>query len=163
MAVSHSVDQEGYTRRRRRRRRSTVSVGPGMILGLVGAIGIVVSMFLSWRVGSVHPSEIPAAFLWDRGATSDPSFLIYLIPLAALLAIGSLVPGGAALRLLAGIGTLVVVGLFAYQLHRVTDAFGADFGDALDPGFYVAGVGGLIGFVSGFLPTTYASRRVVVD
>jgi hypothetical protein len=138
-----------------------MAIGPGMILGLVGAIGIVVSMFLSWRVGSVHPSEIPAAFLWDRGAASDPSFLIYLIPLAVLLVVGSLFPGGAGLRLLAGLGTLVVVGVFAYQLHRVTDAVGADFGDALDPGFYIAGIGGLIGFVSGFLPTTYAVRRVV--
>jgi hypothetical protein len=159
MAVS-SVDQERYTRRQR---RATRTIGPGMILGLVGAIGIVVSMFMSWRVGSVHPSGIPAAFLWDRGATSDPSFLIYLIPLAALLVIGAFVPGGAAVRLLAGLGTLVVVGLFAYQLHRVTDALGTDFGNALDPGFYVAAIGGLVGFVSGFLPTTYVSRRVVAD
>jgi hypothetical protein len=155
MAVSHS----GYARRRH---RSTMAIGPGMIVGLMGAIGVVVSMFLSWRIGSVHPSEIPAAFLWDRNATSDPSFLIYLIPLAVLLVVGSVIPGGALLRLIAGVGTLVVVGVFAYQLHRVTNAIGADFGDALDPGFYVAAIGGVVGFVSGFLPTTYASRREVV-
>ena len=160
MAVSQSVEQQEYTRRSRRARRT---IGPGMVLGLLGAIGIVVSMFLSWRVGSVHPSEIPAAFLWDRGVTSDPSFLIYLIPLAALLTIGALLPGAGALRLLAGLGTLVVVGLFAYQLHRVTDALGTDFGNALDPGFYVAAIAGLVGFVSGFLPTTSVSRRVVAD
>jgi hypothetical protein len=159
MAVSHPVDQEGYARRRQ---RPTLSIGPGMILGLVGAIGIVVSMFLSWRIVSVQPSEIPAAFLWDRNATSDPSFLIYLIPLAMLLALGSVIPGAAGLRLVAGLGTLVVVGIFAYQLHRVTDALGTGFGDALDPGFYVAGIAGVVGFVSGFLPTTYASRRTVV-
>jgi hypothetical protein len=119
-------------------------------------------LFLSWRIGSVQPSEIPAAFLWDRNATSDPSFLIYLIPLAVLLALGSVVPGGAALRLVAGLGALLVVGVFASQLHRVTDALGTSFGDALDPGFYVAGIAGVVGFVSGFLPTTYASRRTVV-
>jgi hypothetical protein len=45
----------------------------------------------------------------------------------------------------------------------VTDALGTDFGNALDPGFYVAAIGGLVGFVSGFLPTTYVSRRVVAD
>jgi hypothetical protein len=161
MAVSHHVDQEGYTRRERRQ-RSTMTIGPGMILGIVGAVGIVVSLFLSWRIGSVHPSEIPASFLWDRNATSEPSFLIYLIPLAVLLAVGSFIPGGAALRLVAGVGTLVVVGLFAYQLHRVTDAIGADFVDALDPGFYVAAIGGVLGFVSGFLPTTFAARRAAV-
>jgi hypothetical protein len=159
MAVSHPVDQEGYARRRP---RPTLAIGPGMILGLVGAIGIVVSMFLSWRIGSVQPSEIPAAFLWDRNATGDPSFLIYLIPLAVLLALGSVIRGGAALRLVAGLGTLVVVGIFAYQLHRVTDALGTGFGDALDPGFYVAGIAAVVGFVSGFLPTIYASRRTVV-
>jgi hypothetical protein len=159
MAVSHSVDQEGMADRRG---RSSLAIGPGMILGIVGAIGIVVSMFLSWQVGSVHPSEIPASFLWDRNGTSDPSFLVYLIPLAAILAIGSFIRGGAALRLLAGLGTLAVVGLFAYQLHRAIDA--NDFTDALDPGFYVAAIGGVLGFVSGFLPTTYASRRrAVVD
>jgi hypothetical protein len=160
MAVSHRVDQEGYGRRRH---RPTMAIGPGLIVGILGAIGIVVSMFLSWRTGSVHPDEIPASFLWDRGATSDPSFLIYLIPLAALLVIGSVIPGGALLRLVAGVGTLVVVGVFAYQLHRVTDAIGADFVDALDAGFYVAAIGGVLGFVSGFLPATYASRRVVAD
>jgi hypothetical protein len=159
MAVSHPVDHEGYARRRH---RPTLAIGPGMMLGIVGAIGIVVSMFLSWRIGSVQPSEIPAAFLWDRNATGDPSFLIYLIPLAALLAFGSVVPGGAVLRLVAGLGTLVVVGVFAYQLHRVTDALGTGFADALDPGFYVAGIAGVVGFVSAFLPTTYTSRRAVV-
>jgi hypothetical protein len=161
MAVSHSVDQERIADRRG---RSSVAIGPGMIVGIVGAIGIVVSMFMSWRVGSAHPSDIPASFLWDRNATGDPSFLVYLIPLAVILAIGSFIRGGTALRLLAGLGTMVVVGLFAYQLHRVTSAIGADFTDALDPGFYVAGIAGLLGFVSGFLPTTYASRRrAVVD
>jgi hypothetical protein len=158
MAVSHHVDREGYFGRH----RPSLAVGPGMVIGLVGAIGIVVSMFLSWRVGSVHPSEIPASFLWDRNATSEPSFLIYLIPLAALLAIGSLIPGGGPLRLLAGVGTMIVVGIFAYQLHRVTDAIGVDFTDSLDPGFYAAAAAGVVGFVSGFLPTTYASRGTVV-
>ena len=156
MAVSQPVHRGRFSGRP----HWGVTVGPGMIVGLIGAIGIVVSMFMSWRVPSVHPSEIPAAFLWDRTSTSDPSFLIYLIPLAGLLAIGALMPGGAALRLVAGIGMLVVVGVFAYQLHRITDALNADFGDALDPGFYVATIAGLVGFVSGFLPT-FASRRTV--
>ena len=38
--------------------------GPGMILGLVAALAVVVSLFLPWRTGGVHPSDIPAAFLW---------------------------------------------------------------------------------------------------
>jgi hypothetical protein len=130
-----------------------------MIVGAIATIALVVSMFMSWRAGGVHPSDIPAAFLWDRQATGDPSFLIYLIPLAVLLGIGSFVRGGAGLRIVAGLLTLIVVGVFAYQLHEVTDRLGVSFSDALEPGFYVAAVAGLGGLVSGFVPTMVSSRR----
>jgi hypothetical protein len=80
--------------------------------------------------------------------------------LAALLGIGSLMRGSAALRMFAGFLSMVVVGLFAYQLHELTNAFNTSFNDALDPGFYVAGIAAVVGFVSGFLPTTLASPRV---
>ena len=148
MTVSH-VPRESY-----RVHRWGFSGGPGMIVGAAATIALVVSMFMSWRVGSAHPSEIPAAFLWDRNATGDPSLLIFLIPLAALLGIGSFVRGGAALRLFAGFLAIVVVGLFGYQLHELTDRLNTSFSDALDPGLYVAGIAAVAGFVSGFLPTT---------
>jgi hypothetical protein len=130
-----------------------------MIVGVIATAALVVSIFMSWRAGGVHPSDIPAAFLWDRNATGDPSFLVYLIPLAVLLGIGSLMRGGAGLRIVAGLLTLVVVGVYAYQLHELTDRLGVSFSDALEPGFYVAAVAGLGGLVSGFVPTTVASRR----
>ena len=155
MAVSH-VPREHYPVRH----RWGIAVGPGMIVGAVATVGLVVSMFMSWRAGSVHPADIPAAFLWDRDATSDPSLLIFLIPLAALLGIGSFIRGGAALRLFAGFLAMVVVGLFAYQLHELTDRLNVSFSDALDPGFYVAGIAAIAGFVSGFLPTTLAHHEV---
>jgi hypothetical protein len=117
-------------------------------------------MFMSWQSGGVHPSDIPAAFLWDREATGDPSFLVYLIPLAVVMGVGSLLRGGAGLRILAGLLTMVVVGVYAYQLHEITDQLGVSFGDAIDSGFYVAAVAGVIGFVSGFFPTTVRTRRV---
>ena len=60
-----------------------------------------------------------------------------------------------------GLGVLVVAGLFAYQLNRLTDDFGSSVSDALDTGFYFAAIGGLIGFVSGFLPSGWAARRTV--
>src|ERR1051325_1757752 len=107
MAVSHAP-REDY----RARRRWGLAVGPGMIVGAAATVGLVVSMFMSWRAGSVPPSEIPAAFLWDRDATSDPSLLIFLIPLAALLGVGSFIPGGAAPPVFAGVLALVVVRLF---------------------------------------------------
>jgi hypothetical protein len=130
-----------------------------MVVGIVATAGLVVSMFLAWQT-HVHPSSIPAAFLWDRHATGDPSFLVYLIPLAVLLGIGSVMPGGRGLRLLAGILAIVVVGLYAYQLRELTHSIGTSFRDALEPGFYVAAASAIVGFISGFLPTTVGSRRV---
>jgi hypothetical protein len=131
-----------------------------MVAGVVATVALVVSMFMSWRTGGVHPSDIPAAFLWDRNATGNPSFLIYLIPLAVLLGIGSLLRGGSGLRVLAGLLTLVVVGVYGYQLHEITDSLRVSFSDALDPGVYVAAVAGIVGLASGLVPTTVPSRRV---
>jgi hypothetical protein len=143
-----------------RRTRWSTTVGPGMVVGVVATVALVVSMFMSWQSGGVHPGDIPAAFLWDRNATGDPSFLIYLVPLAVVLGVGSVLRGGAGLRVIAGLLTLVVVGVYGYQLHELTDALGASFSDALDPGVYVAGVAGVIGLISGFVPTTVRGRRV---
>jgi hypothetical protein len=160
MTASGAVPQNAPVRTRRTRSsRWSVAIGPGMIVGAVATIALVVSMFMAWREGGVHPSSIPAAFLWDRDATGDPSFLVYLIPLAVVLAVGSLMRGGAGLRLLAGLLTMVVVGVYAYQLNEITDRLGVGFRDSLESGVYVAGAAGVIGFVSGFLPTTLRSRR----
>jgi hypothetical protein len=145
--------------RRERRSRWSIAIGPGMVVGVVATVALVVSMFMAWQSGGIHPSSIPAAFLWDRDATGDPSFLVYLIPLAVVLGIGSLVRGGAGLRILAGLLTLIVVGVYAYQLHEITDSLNVSFGDAIDTGFYVAAAAGIVGLVSGFLPTTVRSHR----
>ena len=153
------------TRRRERRvdRASwTPTFGPGMVLGALGSLGVILSIFLSWRTGAGHPSDIPIAFLWDHTTTAqNPSLLIALIPLAIILVVGTAMPGGAGARIFGGLGVLVVAGLFAYQLSRLTDDFGGSVSDALDTGFYFAAIGGLIGFVSGFLPSGWAARRTV--
>jgi hypothetical protein len=139
------------------------TIGPGMILGALGAAGVIISMFLPWRIGSIYPSDVPVAFLWDHTTTAhDPSLLILLIPLVIVLVVGTVVPMGAGVRLFGAIGTLVVAGLFAYQLHRALDAFpGAKLGDALDTGFYFAAIGGVVAFVSGFLRSGWSVRRTV--
>lgn len=158
MATSRALPEDGPARSRRR--RPSIAIGPGMVVGLLATVALVVSMFMAWSA-SVHPSSIPAAFLWDRDATGDPSFLVYLVPLAVVLALGSLVPGGAGLRILGGLLTMVVVGVYGYQLHEVTESLGVGFRDTLESGVYVAGAAGIVGFVSGFLPTTLRSRRTV--
>jgi len=152
------------SRRDRRTERSSwaPTVGPGMVLGVLGTIGVVVSMFLSWRNGGVHPSDVPFAFLFDSTTTAqNPSLLIALIPLAVILAVGSLMPRAAGARVLGGLGVLAVVVLFAIQLHYVVDRFsgGGSVWDQLDTGFYVAAIAGLVGLVSGFMPSGWMRRR----
>ena len=157
MTAPRTLPQDGATTRRR---RWSTAVGPGMVLGLVATVALVVSMFMSWQLHDVHAGDIPAAFLWDRTATGDPSLLVYLIPLAVVLGLGSLLRAGAGLRVLAGLLTVVVVGVYAYQLHELADSVGASFGDVVDAGFYVAAAAGVLGLVSGFVPTSVRTRRV---
>jgi hypothetical protein len=114
-----------------------------------------------WRDLGVHPDGIPVAFLGDDTTTStDPSLLIVMIPLALLLIVGTVAPMGAALRLIGGAGTLIVVGLFAFQLSESLD--GADLGSALSTGWYVAAIGGFLALASGFVPDEWRRRDEVV-
>jgi hypothetical protein len=162
-----TVPAEPVAERRYVRRSvwSPIAFGPGMILGIVGALGVVVSLFMSWQDGGVHPSNIPVQFLWDSTpGSSDPSLLILLIPFTLVLAIGAFVPMGAAARALGAIAVLVVCGVFVYQLDQALGATpGANVGDVLDVGFYIAAVSALIALVSGLLPSGWGTRREVVQ
>jgi hypothetical protein len=136
--------------------------GPGMVLGALGALGVVISLFASWRDPGIHPANIPVAFLWDDTTTSNgPSLLILLIPIAVMVLVGAFVPMGTPLRLLGGVAVVVVAGLFAYQLDQLQPT-GTSFGDALGTGWYVAAIGGFFAFISGFLPESWVARREVV-
>ncbi len=135
--------------------------GPGLLVGALGALGVVISLFMEWTSGGTHPKGIPVAFLGDDATTStSPSLLIVLIPAALLLLIGAVVPMGAALRFVGAVGTLVVVGLFAYQLSEAID--GADLGGSLGTGWYVATIGAFLSLASGLVPDTWARRSEVV-
>ena len=63
MTVS-SRDRLGEERVVERQTSRPVIFGPGMILGVLGAAGVIGSMFLPWRESGVYPSDIPVAFLW---------------------------------------------------------------------------------------------------
>ncbi len=137
------------------------TLGPGMVLGAIGTLGLVVSMFMSWRSTDVHPSGIPFAFLFDSGTTGqDPSILLALIPMALLLGVGTVMPRASAARVVGALGTIVVVVLFAFQLSQQVDKLpGTNWGDLLETGFYVAAISALVGLVSGFLPSGWSERR----
>jgi hypothetical protein len=139
-------------------------LGPGRILGALGAAGVVLSCLLSWRDPGIHPDSIPFAFLWDRTTTAtDPSLLIALIPIAVILVLGAFVPFGVMLRFVGGLAMLIVAGVFAYQLNRVTGSGrgGSDLGDVLGSGFYAGAIGGVLAFIGGLMPSTgFVGRSV---
>ena len=143
------------------RRSWAPTFGPGMILGAIGAAGVIVSLFMAWRDPGAHPADIPVAFLWDKAATSEPSLLILLIPIAAVLVLGALIPFAAGLRFLGGLAILVVAGVFVYQLDRALPN-GFDVGDILGTGFYIGAVAGFLGLISAFMPSAWPARREVV-
>ncbi len=153
MSATHSTDPL-MERGRRTDAWWTPHFGPGMVLGLLGTIGLVVSMFLAWRTVDIHPSDVPLAFLFDSGTTAqDPSLLLALVPLAVLLGIGSVMPQASAARFVGALGSLVVVILFAVALNNQLDALpGSSIGDVLDTGYYVAAIAAVAGLVSGFMP-----------
>ncbi|HEV2309925.1 MAG TPA: hypothetical protein VGU73_05345 [Acidimicrobiia bacterium] len=139
-----------------------VALSPGLVLGGLGAVGVVLSLFFPWRDPSVHADAIPVAFLWDKTTrAADPSLLVVLIPIAVVLIVGALSPLGAGLRFLGGVAVLAVAGVFAYQLSEIVSFAqnGSDVGDVLSTGFYLAAVGGLFALASAFARTAWFGRR----
>jgi len=163
--MASSMQQEmtpvGRQRRHIERDSWVPTLGPGMVLGAIGTIGLVVSMLMSWRTPDVHPSGIPFAFLFDSGTTaSDPSILLALIPMTILLAVGTAMPRASAARVVGSLGTIAVAVLFLIQLNSQLDAIpNANVGDVLDTGFYIAAIAGIVGLVSGFMPSGWMERR----
>jgi hypothetical protein len=161
MTSTHQVSPAGRQDRIVERDSWVPTLGPGMILGAIGTIGLVIAMLMSWRSPDVHPSGIPFAFLFDSGTTAqDPSILLALIPMAILLAVGTVMPRASAARVVGSLGIIVVAVLFVIQLNSQLDSFpNASVGDVLDTGFYVAAIAGVVGLVSGFVPSGWAQRR----
>jgi hypothetical protein len=150
-----------------RRKRKPITFGPAMLVAVLGAVGIVVSLFLPWRQGDILPSDIPIQFLWDTTPGSEePSLLLLLLPILLVLVLGAVVPGGGPARIGGAFAVLVIAGVFAYQVDRAIDVFpGASLGDALDVGFYFAVVSALLVLGSGLLPGDWhgGSTDVVED
>ena len=165
MAVSTEpvVSDAPVARRERRIDRASwaPTVGPGMVLGLLGTLGVVLSMFFSWRSGGVKPSDVPFGFLFDSTTTAtSPSLLLALVPLAIVLAVGSLMPRASGARFIGALGVLAVVALFAVQVHYLVDRFpSANMWNALDTGWYVAAISGFVTLASALMPSGWTHRR----
>jgi hypothetical protein len=127
---------------------------------IFGAVLILGSLFLNWL--DIHVSaggrsasatgaaaHVPVQFLFDNHETeTDPTILVVLIPAVVIGAFGALMRSRWAV-VLAGIVSLFVAGMYAYQVDRLlgdlTDQtnglvhFG--LGDVMGVAPYVCGVG----------------------
>ena len=111
-------------------------------------------------VRSAKADIVPWDFLWHKTATSDTSILVWLIPIAAVIAIAALVPQLRFVGLIGGIAALAVAGLYAYQLNGLIDLQTRDIGglfDRLGIGDYVVAGGGFLALVGTLVPRPSSS------
>ena len=100
------------------------------VVGVIGA-----SMFLGDSVITPAISVLSAV---EGLRLASPAFGDFVVPLTVI----------------------ILIALFAVQLHYVVDRLaGGSVWDVLDTGWYVAGIAGLVAFVSGFMPSGWVRRR----
>jgi hypothetical protein len=158
-----------------------LSFGPGQVLVLLGVVAVVASMFLHWldltvsgfgisHTTTVNASSVPAAFLFNHETRSkDPSLLVVLIPIAVLALADVFLFRHRVVTFLAGIASIVVAGLYAYQLDKLTgpvndasrNVLSLDVFDLIGVGAYVCLGGGIAMLVGALLtrpkpPTPFA-------
>jgi hypothetical protein len=130
------------------RRAAPATAGTSFPLGAVGAIALTVATFLPWFDSgglTADAFDVALPFLWDVEAGGDPRLGILVLALGALgLAALFLkaVPDG--VRLVAGVGGLLVAALFILQVHRGVDATFSDTIAVLGYGVYVALAGAAV-------------------
>ena len=133
-------------------RRSTSIVMPLLGLTALGA-----SMILPWLRsddGSLSALEVPLAFLWDRGAASQPALLWPLLLLALILVTVMLLPRGRLLFIPLGLVVLAVSLLFAAQVIRGVMSDGGTIADGLSR----VGPAAIVAFLAGGLVLGSAKR-----
>jgi hypothetical protein len=127
-----------------------------IVLTLVGAAGMVVSVFMDWARGNAA-SDVNVRALWstrfDQVGNNWLTTIAAVMVALALIAIVGLAPRTGVLTSLAGALGIAVFVLFLVQLYR------ADFTvNDLDPGAWVALAGSIVALVGGF----FGARRTVV-
>ena len=118
----------------------------GEALAFIGAVALIVSVFLFWMNGVGGASPVQGIDDVTLSLSMQLLFLVGLLCISAFAARSrGLLPALAFIGL--GFAGLAVVGIFAYDYFA--QAHGG-IGD-LREGFFVAGLGALLVFVSGFL------------
>jgi hypothetical protein len=138
-------------------RPTATGVGPDAIIGLVGAIGVIVGSLLNW-VGGGSGSDfssfkLPVGFLFDNTNTSqDPKTGYFLIAVAVIGLVCSFIPKTEWVRILCGVIAVGAPVLYAIQLNENLQRYSSygsyyskpDLTDLLGPGVWVTGIAGLV-------------------
>ena len=146
------------------------AVDVGQVIVGLGAVIVVVSMFLNWidftvsaagRTAheTVTASGVQVQFLFDWTNTSnDPSILVVLIP-AVLLGVLGAILHNKVLAIIGAIVSLFVAAMFTFQLDQTLDRVNelargvvhVDLGDLLGIAPFVCGGGAIVMLVGGLL------------
>ena len=147
----------------RRWRGPLLTFGTGALVGLLGAALTAVSGWLTWLTGSRVPHQsgydTPARFLFDSHATAGGvSIGVVTLILGVLGVIGAMLAGGRFAAIVLGVASVVVAGLFAYQLRiSVRDLdralrLGLRVRDVIGIGPFAAAAGGVVAIIGALLP-----------
>jgi hypothetical protein len=131
--------------------RTTVSERPSgglmvrLVLGIIGAAGMIIGPFLAW-VGDTAGTSIEFRVFFSTEAQGDASFAVSagftLLILGVIALVGLAFRSGWLTSLAAGLGVLAAV-LFAITAYRA----GGGLGD-LEIGYWIAAIGGILALIA---------------
>lgn len=139
-------------------------IGPGAIIGLVGAVGVIVGSLLSWLAegsGSDFSSfKLPVGNLFDNTNTSqDPKTGYFLIAAAIVGIVCCFVPKAGWVRIVCGVIAVAAPVLYAIQVNDAISRYSTysfarpNLADVLGPGVWVTAIAGLVLAISGAFRT----------
>jgi hypothetical protein len=171
MAPDPATSPPGSTRRRR---GPLLTFGPGALIGLLGAALTAGSGWLTWLTGSQAPHQsgydTPAKFLVDSHATAGGVTLgIVTLLIGVLGVIGAILAHGRAPAIVLGVVSVVVAGLFVYQLrlavHELNRAsyLALQVRDVIGIGPFAAAAGGVVAVIGALFPGRHEETRPPFD
>jgi hypothetical protein len=142
--------------------------GVGHLLALIGAVAVIVSIFLKWedlssagRLQTARAKDVPVQFLFDyTTGAKDPSLVLILAASAAMILVGVLLatqlPGGRVLAWFGAALAIAIAAMYGFQVHQALRALhlGKQIGvtDFIGIGPYVTFGGGILALVGVMLP-----------
>jgi Ca2+/Na+ antiporter len=171
MASDAATSPPGSTRRRR---GPLLTFGPGALVGALGAALTAVSGWLTWLTGSQAPHQsgydTPAKFLLDSHTTAGGVTLgVVMLIIGVLGMIAAILAHGRVPAIALGVVSVVVAGLFVYQLrlavHELnrTTQLALQVRDVIGIGPFAAAAGGVVAVIGALLPLRHGKTAAPFD